>query len=216
MNIDSNLEANPNWNKLANSGVGGPKPYVPPDDFGMNVIQSDIEREFYISGPAYTDGLFSLHRPIMPNTGKLALQFELRTDEDTTINAQALEFDTRLAIGKFGYNFSSQFNYQKGGVWQAFIKDRGWVDTPFKPGKFSPDQWYPIRFDYSFDTAKKLFSFISVAVGVTPFILPIQFHNLAATPLAWVDSCNLQMQLDLAYKGGSYRTRVRRISYLWS
>jgi hypothetical protein len=216
MNIDPNLESNFNWDKKVGPDIGGPKPFVPPDDYGMHVIQSSVEREFYISGPPYTDALFVLHRPVRPNTGKLALVFELKVTEETNLYSQALEFDTRLAIAKTGYNFSSQFNQQKGGVFQAYIKGVGWADTPFNPGKFTPGVWTPIRFDYAFDIVNKTYSFVSVAVGPTPFMLPAKFQNLPATPLLWSDSCTLQVQLDLNAKGGAYSHRIREADFLWS
>ena len=216
MYVDANLEAQSGWGQRADASVGGPKPYVPPDNFGMNVIQSRVEREFFIEGPAYTDGLFSIHRPIRPNTGKLALQFDLNVSQEYLNYSQALEFDTRLAIAKMGYNFSSQFNQQKGGVWQAYIKGSGWVDTPFNPGKFTPEVWTRVRFDYAFDVVHKTYSFVSVTVGTTPFLLPAKFHNLPATPLSWADSASFQVQLDLNAKGGAYSHRISEADFLWS
>jgi hypothetical protein len=216
MYVDANLEAQPGWGQRADESVGGPKPYVPPDDFGMVVIQSKVEREFFIEGPAYTDGLFSIHRPIRTNTGKLSLRFDLKVSAESALYAQALEFDTRLAISKMGYNFSSQFNQQKGGVWQVYIKGQGWVDTPFNPGKFPPEVWVPVKFDYAFDIVKKTYSFLAVTVGTATTLMPAKFHNLPATPLQWADSANFQVQLDLNSKGGAYSHRISEADFIWS
>ena len=216
MYVDANLEAQSGWGQRADASVGGPKPYVPPDNFGMNVIQSRVEREFFIEGPAYTDGLFSIHRPIRPNTGKLALQFQLNVSAESALYSQALEFDTRLSIAEIGYNFSSQFNQQKGGVWQVHVNGKGWVSTPFNPGKFTPGLWTLVRFDYTFDIVKHTYSFVSATVGNTKFMLPEAFLNLSATPLLWSDGASFQVQLDLNAKGGAYKHRITNADFIWS
>jgi len=216
MNIVPNLESSPNWRQRADASVGGNHP----DDFGMNLVQADPEREFYIIGPAYSDGLFSLFTPIMPNTGKLALQLEYKIDQDTVNDAQALEFDSRMVIARMGRNWSSQFNYQQGGVWQGFrinpTSGKGeWFSTAFKPGKFIPDVWHKITLSYSFDATT--YSYESVQVDNLPlFICPPELKKLPNTPLLWADGVNLQIQLDMNYKAGAYKTRMRRGSYIWS
>lgn len=216
MYIVPNLETR-TWRKKVGPEIGGPKPFVPPDVYETELVQTEPERRFIIMGPAYTDALFSTYCPIMPNTGKLSLQLEYKIDQNTLDDCQALEMDSRMQINKIGRNWSSQFNFQKGGVWQGYIKGRGWVDTTFKPGKFTKDVWHRIRFDYSFNLTTGTYSYEAVHYDDLPvFNCPPELKNLPATPLLWEDGVNLQIQLDINYKPGAYETRMRRGSYIWS
>ncbi len=205
------------WHGKVGPNIGGPKPFVPPDVYETELVIAEPERRFVIAGPPYTDALFASYCPIMPNTGHLALQFEYKIDQNTLDDAQALEMDSRMQINKIGRNWSSQFNFQKGGVWQVSIKGKGWVDTAFKPGKFTKDVWHRIRFDYSFDMGAGTYSYETVQYDDLPvFHCPPEFKNLVATPLDWTDGVNVQIQLDLNAKGGAYETRLRRGNYIWS
>jgi hypothetical protein len=172
-------------------------------------------RRFFTTGPAYSDGLIALKRPICPNSGYLTLSFKLMTDLFTSELAQALEFDTRISVSQLNYNLSSQFNYQEGGTFQIVNSKGTWVDTGYNPGKFQPYLWYPVTLAYGFDLAAKAFSFLSVNVGLGAFQIPKALQNIPAEPLAWEDTCNLQVQLDLAATGGSYSIYLSQINYSW-
>jgi len=209
MIIDPNLEKIAPWKMLTGPSIGG----VTPTSFGMNYL--DDATEFYTSGPAFADWLAAISRPVLPNSGKLSLLFTLRTDANAPNLAQALEFDTRLSIGGWNYNFSSQFNYAEGGMWQLALSGH-WTDTGFKPGKFTPDVKYPLRIDYAFDTTKQVGSVLGIHVGVKQFAVPAGMQNQPATDLKWADGANLQCQLDLASAGGAYSIYLSDVEYQWS
>lgn len=205
--VDNILEEKP-WGKNSGPGIGDGIP----DDYGTDLI-----REYHVKGKAYTSWLSGCHRPVLANTGKLSLGFDLMTDDKTPLSAQALEFDTRLVIGKNDYNFGSQFNYQRGGLWQVWV-NKTWVDTTFKPGLFTPWKWYTVRFDYSFDVINKKYSYeaANVSPAIIGYAVPVTFKNLTATPLNWTDTCNFQVQQDLNYKAGEFTIYIKNAGYTWT
>jgi hypothetical protein len=207
---DNGIEQLSGWFTQSGPNIGG----VPPTSFGSTLLPG--MRQFYTNGPPYADGLNAIKRPILPNSGYLNLSFDLMTDVLTPTFAQALEFDTRISISKTDYNFSGQFNYAEGGTFQIVDKSGKWIDTGWKPGKFQPYVWYPITFQYGFDTTKKAFSFLSASNGIgSPFSIPKAMQGILSGPLAWDDTCNLQVQLDLAQAGGQYSIFTRGMKYMW-
>jgi hypothetical protein len=206
--IDASIETLP-WEKHVGKDIGG----VSPTSYGWNDLAE--ARELYIAGPAYADWLAACHRAILPNDGNLSLVFDVMTDSAAPQVAQALEFDTRLSVLGLNYNFSSQFNYQTG-AWQISDDKGNWVNTGWKPGKFQPDIWYGVQFDYSFNLAAKKFAYLGARAGVKQFLVPSALQNISPIPLNWADSCSLQMQLDLSSTGGAFSIFVRNVRYLWS
>ena len=216
MILDTQLELLP-FESHVGTGIGG----VPPTSYGS--ILYGIAVGFYTNGPAYANWLAAVHRPVLPNTGKLSLSFNLSVDPRANECAQALEFDTRVSIqdgsGKWNYNGSSQFNQAGGGAWQIVDANGDWVDTGFRPGKFTPLVKYPIKIDYSFDVTKHTSSVLGISIGGDinqRFLVPAHMQNLAASNLGWADSCSLQVQLDLNSSGGAYSIYMRDIQYEWS
>ncbi|MGC2323154.1 MAG: hypothetical protein WA463_11030 [Terriglobales bacterium] len=209
MILDTQLELLP-WESHVGTGIGG----VPPTSYGTR--QLGLATEFFTSGPPYADWLAAVHRPVLPNSGGLSLSFILATDSSTPDDAQALEFDTRLSIGNWNYNFSSQFNYQEGGMWQIIDRASHWADTGFKPGKFAPGTPYRIRIDYQFSTASRIGSILGIRLNDQRFLVPTTMQNLPPTLLNWADSASLQIQLDLNSSGGAYSIYLRDIQYEWS
>jgi hypothetical protein len=216
--IDSQLESQAGWELHTGSDIGG----VTPTSYGT--YQAGGIRVFYISNPPGANWLAALHRPVVqPNTGKLSLSFDLMVDDNVSLLAQALEFDTRVSVVGDNYNHSSQLNYAEGGMWQ--ISDgtqlpgtAKWVDTGFRYGKLLPDVWNQLKFEYSFDITKKVYSTVAISVNGVRFLIPPNLQNLKPTrptPL-WADSCNLQVQLDQNSGSGEFSTWMRNIQYSWT
>lgn len=208
MIVDANLETLTSWEKHVGPDIGG----VPPLVYGWN--QTADAMEFYTNGPAYSDWLAALHRPVLPGTLQ-SLSFELMVDGDSPMASQAIEIDTKLAIGGHMYDFSSQFNYAEGGMWQIVNAKELWVDTGFRPGRFQPDIWYPIRFGYGYNLGTKQFSVLNASVGVKQFKVSTALQNIPAAPSNWADSVSLQVQLDIAKQTGQYAIYMRNIDYYW-
>jgi hypothetical protein len=207
---DTDLHLRADWENHVGINIGGTQP----TSYGTVLLPN--ARQFFTAGKAYSDWLAAIHRPICPNTGYLTLSFELMTDAACYDQAQALEFDTRISIASLNYNLSSQFNYFEGGAFQITDVRGNWIDSGWKPGKFVPYVWYPITLRYGFDVAKKAYSFLSANNGVgSPYVIPKVLQGLPAQPLAWADSCSLQVQLDLAAAGGAFSIFTRKMEYTW-
>jgi hypothetical protein len=205
---DTQLELLP-WESHVGANIGG----IQPTSYGTRLLPG--AREFFTVGGKYADWLAAVHRPICPNAGYLTLTFELMTDAACPVVAQALEFDTRISLAGMNYNLSSQFNYAEGGAFQITDKSGSWIDSGWKPGKFTPYIWYPITLAYEFDVAKKAYSYLSAGIGPGAFQIPKQLQGVPAVALAWADSCSLQVQQDLAGAGGGYSIFTRNMTYTW-
>lgn len=209
--IDSGIERAPNWESIVGiDKVGGVNL---PTAYGW--LDLADAKQFYIQGPAYSNYLAACPRPIMPNTGKLSLLLEVMVDENATHVAEALEFDTRISIGGLNYNFSSQFNYATG-FWQISNQEGGWTNTEFVFSEPDPWTWTSLRFDYSFNLATLKYSYLSMRAGNLNYYVPPSMGNLTPTKLGWTDTCNLQIQQDLAAEGGAFKLFTKNIGYVWS
>ena len=205
-----NLEAAPDWQVLTGSNIGG----ISPDKFGINQKPGYIE--FYTVGKPYADFLAALHLPLQPNVQNLSLQFELCLDGVAAYCAQALEFDTRVSIAGWNYNFSSQINYEEVGMLQIVNAAGKWIDTGGVPGILPAHTWIPFKYTYTFDTTKHVFSLVAATINGNAYTIPSALKNVAASTLDWADSCSLQVQLDLNSGGGAFSHRMRNIQYAWS
>lgn len=210
MIVDSDLQLRPDWEKHVGPDIGG----ISPDVSGWDQSNPPYMR-FFAQGKAYSDWLAAIHRPILPNTGNLQLSFDLMVDSLAGTYAQALEFDTRLSIAGFNYNFSSQVNYAEGGKLQISDVKGNWVDSGAVPGKLPI--LMPIRFlyVYKFDTIKKTYSTVSVSIAGKKYLIPARLQNLAAQPLKWDDSCSLQVQLDIGALPGAFSHSMNNVDLGW-
>ena len=110
---------NPQWSHhLPNDGskIGG---NVPTKYGVVSPLPSGSGALIYIEGPAYSDFEAYITRPVLPNTGSLALTFSLATDANAPKVAQAIETDTILTVNGWTYNLSAQLNYEEGGHFQV-------------------------------------------------------------------------------------------------
>lgn len=211
MILDTHIELLTSWKPPIVVGIGGSGP---PKSYGYD--QSFPEMRFFTNGSPYNNWLAANARPILPNTGKLSLSFELMIDANVASSAQAIEFDTRLSISGLNYNFSSQIDIAAG--WQLQISDAagGWVSTGYNVPKLAPLEYHSFLYQYSFDTTKKLYSTLEIEIDNAPYPIPSTLQNLAPQNLGWADSCSLQVQQDLGSKGGAFSQLMRNIQYAWS
>lgn len=209
MITDSNLQALSGWKKEVGSNIGG----VSPTSYGF--FQYGSMMVLYTEGPKYADWLAAISRPICPNTGNLSLSFQVMVDADSLTAAQALEFDTKVSIATYIYNFSSQINYAEGGTLQISNALGNWIDTGFKPGKLSAGVWHSFVYQYKFDTTAKAYSIVSVELDGVIFPIPGNLGNLKAGQSNWADSANLQIQLDLGPQGGTFSEIIQNAEFQW-
>jgi hypothetical protein len=208
--------------KHADESISGdPNNARVPDFYGTYNLRDATE--FYVKGGPYAQWLSAYHRPLKQNTGKCSLRLELATDYNAVTVAQAIELDLKIAIGGWIYDFSSQINYRLGGMWQLTKGGQGWNDTGWKLGKFTPDLFYPVQFDYAFDVAKRTYSAKFARIGVKEFSVPLAQQNQPAFDSAvpnpakkWKDGASVQVQIDLNALGGGFSIYARNAKLVWS
>jgi hypothetical protein len=210
MITDSQLQSLPDWKKEVGANIGG----VSPTNYGF--FQLGGLMLLYTEGPKYADWLAAISRPICPNTGNLSLSFQVMVDADSLTAAQALEFDTKVSIATYIYNFSSQLNYAEGGMLQISNAQGNWIDTGFKPGKLTPGVWHTFVYVYKFDTGAKTYSIVSVEIDGLIFPIPSSLGNLKAIQSNWADSANFQVQLDLGANSGTFSELIQNAEFTWA
>ena len=211
MILDTHLELLTSWKPpIVGPSIGG----TPPTIYGYD--QSFPQMRFYTNGPAYSDWLAANARPVLPNTGFVTLSFQLMIDGNVANAAQALEFDTRISVGGWNYNFSSQINIAA--KWQLQISgaDGGWANTGFTVPTLAPSVWHTFSYSYWFNTTTQKYSIISVTIDGAVYVIPPSLQNLSPQNLGWSDSCSIQVQQDLGSKGGAFSQLMRNIQYAWS
>lgn len=203
----------PQWcHHLPNDGskIGG---NVPTKYGVVSPVPSGSGALIYIEGPAYSDFEAYIVRPVLPNTGSLALTFSLATDANAPKVAQAIETDTILTVNGWTYNLSAQINYEEDGMLQVADAAGAWIDTGAKPGKLAPNVPHRYSIEYSFDEAAHMAQVVSVTIDGTVY------GNLpAATPATqkgWTSGAIFQVQLDLGASGGAYSVEGSDVSYVW-
>ena len=111
-------------------------------------------RDFYISGSAYTNGLWWYKVGINDRASNFKMDFWLNVTSDTQ-HAQALEFDvfqlnkqiTQFATGT-EFMFGTQCNYAAG-VWDVWDASHyKWSHTRVACNHFTPNNWYHIALNF--------------------------------------------------------------------
>lgn len=216
--VDGNLQELAGWATLVGGDVGG----VPPTSYGFTQFQppSGTAMQLSTNGPASANwrAYITGGRPIFAqNIGLLNMSFTLNTDVNTPGVAQAIEFDTRVSVDGWNYNFSARLNYAAGGTLQISdgSQPANWVDTGFVPGVLTPGTTYQILCEYKFDTTAKKYSIIAVTIGATRYVIPSNLQNLTPLNLSWADGAYPQLQQNINGSGGAYSMLVDNMEYLW-
>lgn len=215
MITDANLELSKTWDKQVGKLVSGDDHPVIPDTYGFDASIANYMR-FFAQGKAYATWMAFNKRPVLPNTGNLSLSFELMLDS-TTAGAQALEFDLRLAIGGYDYNFSNQINQVESGQLQIASPDGKWLDTGLiiGNGKLAYNVPHQFRFNFVFDTKTKKKSTVSVVVDNRAYSIPTKLQNMSVGQFNWEDTCILQIQQDIGPISGYIQQVMRNINIGW-
>lgn len=210
--IDSDLELRGDWEVHIGADISGiPNPPLPTKTGWNNLYGA---REFYVEGPAGADVLYAVHRPLHGTSGVMHMAFDLMSDVRSLKSARCLEFDNIITYSKLKYNMSGQFNFNNG-QFQVANAVGGWVDTGIQVARFLPFQWYPIQFDYWWDSVAKRFSFMSMSMNCGAHAIPIGLQNLSAVATNWADTASLQVQLDVDTMGGGFSIYMRKLRYIW-
>lgn len=219
---DGLLEYNPQWMALANSGIGGPVPYVAPKV--DTVTPATAAKPFLTvvdNGTSYTDMMAATHRPLMPafylNAIRYDFAFDITPDPNIS-DVQALEFEASLADQNgYYYNNSMQYNNvnPKGHI-QAYASPTNvWADTGIVVPMFAPGVQTEVVVSYLVDTVGHTMSTLSVSIGGKTYPLPALFQKVPGFLRNWTPGVYVQFQLDLASKGGSITNKYSNISVNW-
>ncbi len=214
MITDSNIQSGMWGTHLPNDGskIGG---NVPAKYGVVSPLPSGAGALIYIEGPAYSDFEAYIVRPVLPNTGSLAITFSLATDANAPKVAQAIETDTILTANGWTYNLSAQINYEEEGMIQVADVTGKWVDTGVKIGLLDPATVTRFSVLYGFDEAKHTSSVRHVMAGPTIHEIPEALQNIPAVQKGWADGAIMQVQLDTNARGGEFSVSVDGCSYVW-
>lgn len=219
---DSLLEFSPQWQAIANSGIGGPDPYVAPKVFtAAPATPTAPYLTVAIEGSSYTDMMAATHRPLMPafypDQIYYSLAFQITPDANQA-DIQALEFEASYCDeNAYYYNNSMQLNYvNPAGMIQAYTPGAPWANTGIVVPKFTPNVPTLVGVNYLVDTVKHVMSTLSVQIGGKVYPLPAAFQKIpGAVREGWASGVYVQFQLDLASKGGGFTNKYSDISINW-
>jgi len=174
-------------------------------------------REFFISGPSYSDALWWYKVGPNNNVSNFQFDFWLTVDINASSYAQALEFDAFQFTQGREYMFGTQCDYGQGyskGVWEVASRGAGaWINTGISCPGFVAKDWYHITWNFHRGSNNKVY-YDSLTVahyaadGKTTIGSNTYTVNLAepSTPLprGWTDNMGVQFQLDTNAIGGGY------------
>ncbi len=209
--VASNLEERPGWTRQAGPDIGGG---VPSDyDFEQHVASPSLDgsaMRLYVTGGPYCDWLTHQVIPVAHGIRRCQLDFQLYTDVMAPTVAQAIEFDTRVSIAGWNYNFSAQLEYARGGVLQ-YAQGGGWADTPLAPGILTPLRWHHVVLDYELNTTTRSGRFVAFALDNSRYemYIPATVDKLDWDP----DIAVVQLQQDTGDPGGTFQLWFDQITF---
>lgn len=216
--VDPHLELLPGWTKQP----GGPKTGIdpePPQLYGYTQGADSISH-FCSNQPQanyYSGWLSACKRPVMANTGKLRLAWEVTADAATVLYAEALENDINLTPTEHGPTFmaGTQVIYAAGlnqGHLQLW-KGNAWVDTGLIVGLLEPWVRSQIAIDIAF--AGDSYTFVGYTKDGVEYDLPAEFADIPGQMLDWDAVAQCYIQQDLGPAGGAISTQSRNIQFVW-
>jgi hypothetical protein len=220
---DSQLEFNPQWDAIANEGIGGPVPYVAPKIF--TAVPATAANPFLavtIEGSSYTDMMAATHRPLMPaffaNQIFYSFSFEVTPDTNNK-SVQAFEFEACYCDeNQYYYNNSMQLNYvNPANMVQAYASPTNvWANTGITVPQFTASVSAPVKVNYMVNPMGRTMSTLSVEIGGKVYPLPASFQNIpGAVRAGWAPGVYVQFQLDLAALGGAVTNKFSNVSIDW-
>lgn len=229
MLLDSQLEYNQQWQAIANAGIGGPVPYVPPTTYTV-VPASDTgtpEMVITIAGVGYTDMMAATHRPLVtpfdPSNIYYSKYFNMQTDANIG-QAQVIEAEARYYFtDSHGQGWTAnncvQFNQvNPKGMVQAYASPTNvWANTGIVLPNFLPNTRYSIRLNYLVDTVGKTSSILSLEFNGVTYPFPSMFQKVPMVQMtpAWTPGIYDQFQLGLNAAGGGFSIGIDHDNIEW-
>lgn len=207
---DVHLEDEPGWKVVNALDVNNPLAE------GYRLVPTSSGLRSYITGDPYSGACGSLTQRVQEGYFHPSLSLEVMPDECVETNAQVNEFDLRIQVGEWNYNFSGQLNLAKQGMWQLVDSSEAWVDTEFVPGPLVAGMWNVLRLDYEFNLADQTFSTLQVQVNHETWTVPDSYHHVPASRKDWDDmTATIQVQIGLNHLGGGCSHKIRNVTIHW-
>ena len=222
MITDALLEYNKQWTAIANEGIGGPVPYVAPTTY---TVTPGPAVAVTIAGKGYTCMMAATHRPLMPaffpSQVYYSFEYLLQTDANVA-QLQAHESEASYcwtdSKGTWYCNNSLQLNQvNPKGMIQAYASPTNvWADTGIVVPNLLPNEFYPIKISYCVDMIGRTMSTQSITINGRTYPLPGIFQKVPAISRpGWAPGIYAQIQLDLAFAGGSVTNKYSGININW-
>ncbi len=186
-------------------------------------------RDFYISGSAYTNGLWWYKVGTNDAVSHFKMDFWLNVTSDTQY-AQALEFDvfqfnkqiTQFATGT-RFMFGTQCNYAAG-VWDVWnAGGHKWSHTSVACTRFKPETWYHVTLNFHRSPNDNYEHYDSVTIGQynrsgrlasnRTYKWNLGFAS-GPLPAGWGEDMGLQFQMDIANTGASMTEYVDGVTLI--
>lgn len=213
--IDPNLELQPWKAPQAGPTIGDAVPSL----YGYRTYPDALEfyTEYHGAPTSLTPAwMGAISRPLPPTSySHLTLQFDIQFDGASVKAARVREFDIRVAVAGMGLNCSSQFN-DVTGLWQITDVAGNWIDTSWKFPAFVPWHTHHVEICYLFNWAARAYLVTGASIDGALYARAGLF--VPATPLAWADSVNIQVQqgLNANVVPVGYAQVMRNINLVWS
>jgi hypothetical protein len=230
---DSGLEFNKQWYAIANAGIGGPKPYVAPTLFTVTdgTVSKSGALEVAIAGSSYTDMMAATHRPLMPVFDPshiyYSFSYEINLDPNAPTQGQALESEAVPTwTDKNGISWQLpgyfQINIEEKGMVQGFTIAEPWLDSGNRVQIPTPGTPYPVKISYMWNQVANTISLPGFKANGVKYAMPSAFQNVPALAKntvpnvdTWQQGMYVQLQSDLASKGGSMTNKYTGIELNW-
>jgi hypothetical protein len=217
--VDENIQTLPMKSHVQSDGsdIGG----VDPASYGSYIVPGKrpsllMWTEGTTKAGAYPAWLLhpATARPILPNTGNLAFEFDLTIDSSTPAAANVIETDTVLVVGGFKYNLSGQRKIE--GELMVGAGAAGWAVVPAVTlSALVPNQRHKIVWTYSFNETKRTCSVISYAIDGLVFPVPVALQNVAAVACSWPEGVYAQFQMGTLPAGNFWSQVIGDVKYRW-
>ena len=207
------------------AGGGSNNASIASSPFQSSPSRDGASRDFYISGDAYSDGLWWYK--VGPNNSASNFNFDFWLNVDPTASAtQALEFDAFQFIKGREYMFGTQCDYASGtwDLWNAGYQTTGgpaWVHSNVPCKKFVANVWYHITLQFH-RTSPNMYvhydNLIIVQYNQSGRIAATNVYGLnraypsQATPPGWGDDLGVQFQMDIGSQGAQMQEWVDQVT----
>jgi hypothetical protein len=220
--IDGGLEYLP-WQTYVNPGIGN----APETCSAVSATSAVPELAVSIKGGKYANMMAAIHRPMPPtvsgNQVAYAMSYTLTTDESVVL-LQAHESEIRCCFtDSKGINYNPNCSLQLNqvnpkGMIQAYASANNvWADTGIVIPNLAPNTSYPITINYLLDMVGHTQSTTSINIMGKTYSLPSLFQKVPFGPQvpAWTPEMYIQVQLDLAFAGGSVTCKYSGVNLIW-